>query len=253
MRAYTVGQLAKTAGVSVRTLHHYDHIGLLKPRSRTPAGYRLYEEQDLLRLQQILFFRELDLSLSEIRGILDDPAFDQVQALDDHRRILQARARRLTNLIATIDKTIRRITEDNTKMTDEELYEGFSRQQIERYRREAREMYDPALVQESERRLGRMSKTQWKAVREEGDEITRLLADLADGEPEDPQVQTLIARHHAWLDHFFTASADVYCALGQGYAEHPEFRRFYDRYRLGLADFMAAAMAYYAEHTLSGD
>ena len=85
MKAYTVSQLAKMAGVSVRTLHHYDHIGLLKPSRRTEAGYRLYERQDLLRLQQILFFKELDLPLSEIRGILDDPGFDQIESLENHR------------------------------------------------------------------------------------------------------------------------------------------------------------------------
>ena len=94
MRAYTVSQLAKMAGVSVRTLHHYDHIGLLKPSSRTSAGYRLYGEQDLLRLQQILFFKELDLPLHEVKDILDDAGFDQVQALENHRRLLREQAER---------------------------------------------------------------------------------------------------------------------------------------------------------------
>ena len=253
MMAYTVGQLARMAEVSVRTLHHYDHIGLLNPLSRTAAGYRLYHERDLLRLQQILFFRELDLPLSQIREILDDPEFDQIEALENHRRVLQAQVRRLTHLLTTIDKTIHRLTEDSTMLTDKELYEGFSDEQIQRYKREAREMYDPALVEESERRIGRMSKDEWKAVGEEGHEVTRLLADVADRDPGDPEVQALIARHYAWLDHFFTASADVYRGLGQGYAQHPEFRSFYDKYRPGLADFMASAMAYYADHTLSGE
>ena len=81
MKAYTVGRLARMAGVSVRTLHHYDQIGLLKPSHRTGAGYRVYREQDLLRLQQILFFRELDVPLDQVRDILDDPGFDQVAAL----------------------------------------------------------------------------------------------------------------------------------------------------------------------------
>jgi len=106
MKAYTISQLAKMAGVSVRTLRHYDQIGLLKPSSRTEAGYRLYERQDLLRLQQILFFRELDFPLSEIQDILDDPAFDQVQALEGHRRRLERRMARLTQLLRTLDKTL---------------------------------------------------------------------------------------------------------------------------------------------------
>ena len=89
MTAYTVSQLADMAGVSVRTLHHYDKIDLLKPSARTESGYRLYEEPDLLRLQQILFFKELDLPLSEIGSILDDASFDQLEALENHRRLLQ--------------------------------------------------------------------------------------------------------------------------------------------------------------------
>jgi DNA-binding transcriptional MerR regulator len=88
VKTYTVSQLANLAGVSIRTLHHYDYIGLLEPPARTTAGYRLYGETELLRLQQILFFKELDLPLSEVRSILDDPGFDQVQALQEHRRML---------------------------------------------------------------------------------------------------------------------------------------------------------------------
>jgi DNA-binding transcriptional MerR regulator len=239
------------AGVSVRTLHHYDHIGLLEPPARTAAGYRLYGETELLRLQQILFFKELDLPLSEVRSILDDPEFDQVRALQAHRRMLEGRVERLAQLLQTVDKTIQKLTEDTMSMTDEELYEGFTKEQIERYKREAREMYDPALVKESQRRVGKMSKTQWEAVKLEGDEVTRGIAGLMDREPGDPEVQALIARHHAWIENFYPASADVYRGLGQLYTSHPEFRAFYDRYRPDLADFMAAAMARYADDVLA--
>ena len=150
MKAYTVSQLANMARVSVRTLHHYDQIGLLRPASRTGAGYRLYGEPELLRLQQILFFRELDLSLSKIQTILDDAEFDQIASLESHRRQLQGRMDRLARLLKTIDKTIQRLTEDEMTLTDEELYEGFTPEQIERYERKAREMYDPELVREAE-------------------------------------------------------------------------------------------------------
>src|SRR5512143_296680 len=101
---YTVQQLARLAGVSARTLRHYDHIGLLKPSARSAAGYRLYGEADLLRLQQILFFRELDFPLADIQGILDEPGFDQVKALHAHRRLLQQEADRLERLLKTIEK-----------------------------------------------------------------------------------------------------------------------------------------------------
>lgn len=250
MKAYTVGQLAKMAGVSVRTLHHYDQIGLLEPSARTEAGYRLYGQQELLRLQQILFFKELDMPLDEVRQILDDPGFDQVTALEHHRLLLQRRMERLTRLLKTIDRTIRRFTEDDMTLTDEELYEGFTTEQIERYKREAREMYDPALVEESERRVKKMSRAEWKAIGAEGAAVTTGLAALADREPSDAEVQELIARHHAWIENFYPCSAEVYRGLGRGYVEHPEFRAFYEEYGPGLADFVAAAMNHYADRVL---
>jgi DNA-binding transcriptional MerR regulator len=239
------------AGVSVRTLHHYDHIGLLRPSARTEAGYRLYEEADLLRLQQILFFKELDFPLGEIRRILDDPGFDQVEALEHHRRLLQKRAERLARLLKTVDKTIRRLMEDdmNEKMSIEELYEGFTDEQVEHYRREARERWGQ-VVDETEERMQGLSKAQWQAVKDEGEEVTRAIAALMDRAPGDPEVQAQIARHHAWIEHFYAAPAEVYRGLGQLYVEHEEFRAFYDKVRPGLAGFMQAAMAYYAEHTL---
>lgn len=137
------------------------------------------------------------------------------------------------------------------KMKDEELYEGFTKEQIERYKREAREMYDPKLVKESEKRIGKMSKEQWSALKAEGGEVARLIAELMDKKPDDPEVQKLVARHHAWIERFYPASAEVYRGLGQLYAEHQEFRKFYDKVRSGLADFMRAAMTYYADHALS--
>lgn len=137
------------------------------------------------------------------------------------------------------------------KMTDEELYEGFSKEQIECYKREAREMYDPKLVEESEKRISKMSKDQWSALKAEGGEVARLIAELIDKKPDDPEVQKLIARHHAWIERFYPASDEVYRGLGQLYAEHQEFRKFYDKIHSGLADFMRDAMAYYADHALT--
>jgi DNA-binding transcriptional MerR regulator len=250
MKAYTVHEVAELAGVSVRTLHHYDQIGLLQPRARTAAGYRLYQEPDLLRMQQILFFRELDFPLLQIKDILDQPGFDQVQALQDHRLRLQAQGERLAQLLRTIDKTILKLTEADMELSDAELYEGFSQEQIERYQREAREMYDPKLVEESNRRVRKMSKAQWNVVKQEGDQVTRKLAELSAQAPGDPEVQQVIARHHAWIENFYPCSSEVYRGLGRLYTEHPEFRANYDKYRPGLADFMQAAMNYYCDHTL---
>jgi DNA-binding transcriptional MerR regulator len=250
VKGYTVGELARMAGVSVRTLHHYDQISLLKPSARTEAGYRLYGEPELLRLQQVLFFKELDMPLEAVRQVLDDPNFDQVTALEQHRLRLNGRIERLTRLLRTIDRTIDRIMEDDMTLTDEELYEGFTAEQIERYKREARELYDPALVAESERRVKRMSRAQWKAVQAEGEAVTTAMAALTDREPADPEVQALMARHHAWIENFYPCSADAYRGLSQGYIEHAEFRAFYEKVRPGLAGFLSAAMKVYADRVL---
>ena len=262
---YTVSRLAKMAGVSVRTLHHYDEIGLLRPYARTAAGYRLYGKKDLLRLQQILFFRELDVALEDIRQILDDPAFDLVVALESHRRLLQERSLRIGRLLNTIDRTILKLTEHDMddhdmgeydmgdydmgdKVTDEELYAGFTDEQVERYEREVREQYDPELVAESNRRVRNMSKGQWQAMQKEGEEVHLGLAALMERPVDDAEVQALIARHYAMMNQFYPVSAEIYRGLGQMYVTNDEFRAFYDKVRPGLADFLQPAMAYYAEH-----
>jgi len=250
MKAYTVRQLAGMAGVTVRTLHHYDAVGLLSPSTRTSAGYRLYREEDLLRLQQILFFRELDFPLEQIAAILDDPGFDRVRALESHRRLLSEQVGRLQRLLTTVDKTIARLTEGQMGLTDEELYEGFSKEQAERYRREARELYGEEVVEASEQRARQMTKAEWNTVKDEGEAVTRGLAALADRDPADPEVQALIARHYAWVATFWTPNAASYAGLGQLYTDNPEFRANYDKYRPGLADFMRAAMEVYSERKL---
>jgi DNA-binding transcriptional MerR regulator len=251
MKGHTVSQLARAAGVSVRTLHHYDKIGLLHPAARTASGYRVYGRAELLRLQQIIYFKKLYFPLGRIRTILDDPAFDKVQALERHRDLLGKQIAHLKRMQATIDRTIQDERDKAMTLTDDELYEGLSNEQIERYKREAREMYDPAVVAESERRVSGMTKEQWRELQAEGDAVTRGLAALTDRAPSDPEVQALIARHYAWIETFWTPTAETYRGLGRGYASHPEFRAFYDRHKTDMADFLSAAMAYFADTTLS--
>jgi DNA-binding transcriptional MerR regulator len=250
MRKHTVRQLATLAGVSVRTLHHNDQIGLLRPAERTEAGYRLYGEGDLLRLQQILLYKELDFPLDDIQRMLDRPGFDLVDALGSHRRNIEQRIERLERLLTTIDKTMEGLKGERMALTDAELYEGLTKEQAERYEREARATYDPERVAESYRRIRKMTPAQWKDVKAEGQAISVAMAGLMDKQPGDPEVQKAVARHHAWIECFYSAPANVYGGLGKHYAEHPEFRANYEKVAVGLADFMNAAIAYYCEHSL---
>lgn len=244
---YTVRRLAKLAGVSVRTLHHYDQIGLLRPSTRTAAGYRLYGEDDLARLQQVLFFKELDFRLADIQKILDSPSFDRAQALEEHRRLLERRVLRLTRLLNTVDKTLQNLKEDDMPLTDAELYEGFSQKHIKEITREVQERYDPAIVAEADQRTRSMSKEQWTAVGVEGEDVAKGLSELMDRPPDDPDVQTLIARHYVWITNFYDPSLEMYRGLSQMYVDDARFTEFYDKHKPGLAVFMRDAMAEYAE------
>ncbi|GAP13327.1 predicted transcriptional regulator [Longilinea arvoryzae] len=253
MRAdtYTIRQLANLAGISVRTLHHYDQIGLLKPEQRSPAGYRIYRHVDLLRLQQILFYRELDVPLAEIQALLDRPDFDPVRALRDHREKLREKAARLERLIETIDKTLAQSTKGTEIMKDEELYKGFAPEQAKRYRREAAQAYGEETVKSSEDRIRGWGAEKWESVKGEMGAVTLAISELMDRDPGDAEVQTLVARHHAWIEKFYPAPAEVYGGLAQLYTDHPEFRAFYEKIRPGLAEYLRAAMEYYCAHALA--
>lgn len=138
-------------------------------------------------------------------------------------------------------------------LTDDELYEGLPKEKAERWRREARELYGASAVEESEQRVRKLSKAEWNTLKDEGDAVTRGMAALMGREPGDPEVQALVARHYAWLEHFWHADAEAYRGLARLYVENDEFRATYDSYRPGLAEFMEAAMHYYADHTLSAE
>ena len=254
LKTRTVRQLAKLAGVSVRTLHHYDQIKLLRPSARTDAGYRLYGDADALRLQQILFYRELDFPLAEIQVILDRPGFDQIEALRDHRRMLTERAERLARLLRTVDRTIAKLTgEDTMPLTDEDIYEGFSpeeRAKLKGYEAEAADHWGE-MAAESGRRVRQMTKAQWQAIQQEGGAVTQRMAELMGRPVGDADVQAAIARQHAWIENFYPCPAEIFRGLGQMYVDDPRFAANYEKMKPGLAVFMRDAMMYYAEHTLA--
>ncbi len=250
MKQYTVKQLAGLAGVSIRTLHYYDEVGLLKPSFRTEANYRLYKEVDLYRLQQILFYRELDLPLKEILHLLDSSRFDLVAALLKHRQELIRRSKKMEKLVKTIDKTILRLKGEKVMLNDEELYEGFSKEKQEQYRKEAKELYGADAVEKANKQIRKMSKEQWLALQKEGDDVFKELSLFMDRDLASPVVQDLVAKHHLWIEKFFQANRTVYAGLAESYASHPDFRKYFDKYAQGFADFLRAAMDIYSSKRL---
>jgi DNA-binding transcriptional MerR regulator len=248
-REYTVKGLARLAGITVRTLQYYDAIGLLKPSRRTDSGYRIYRDRDLLILQQIMFYRELEFPLDKIKSILGARDFDLIAALTGHRRMLLEKKRRIGRLIKTIEKTIKKL-EEKTMLKDEELYEGFSEKEIKQlkeYEKEAARMYDPGIVAQSQKRVRSMTREKWRSVRAEAEEITGQLASLMDKDPASEEVQEVIARHYQHLGNFYAPTLGMYRGLGEMYVSDPRFRAHYDRYATNLADFLNKAIGVFCD------
>ena len=136
-------------------------------------------------------------------------------------------------------------------MTDAQLYEGLTQEEVDRYKRKSREMFDPQLVEAAEKRARKMSKEAWAALKVKGEVVNQALAGMIDRNPVDPEVQALIARHHATIEPFYHVTAEIYRGLGDLYVEHAEFRAYYAKYAEGLPEFMQRAMTYYADHALA--
>ncbi|WP_310587847.1 MerR family transcriptional regulator [Emticicia agri] len=254
--SYSVQKMAKIAGVSIRTLHLYDQIGLLKPSIRTEARYRMYGEKELLRLQQILFYKELDFPLKEIQGILDNPAFDLVEALLSHKVSLQARKDRISTLLETIDKTVNHLKTGTIMLKPEELYAGMAKETAEAYRAEASEKYGKEVVERSEKALGSMSKEQFEVLKSDLKENASALAALKNEDPANESVQKLIARHYEIIRIFWGTfgsadkQADAYKGLGQLYVNDERFTMVDGTPQPEYALFLSKAMAHFADTQL---
>ncbi|HEY4940484.1 MAG TPA: MerR family transcriptional regulator [Rhizomicrobium sp.] len=254
MKQYTVSQMAQLSGVSVRALHHYDEIGLLKPAHLGANGYRYYGREELLRLQQILFHRELGLGLEQIRALLDDATFDRLAALKAHRGKLESESARFGHLIRTIDRTIAELNGEQ-QMSDKDLYQGFSPQKQAQWEREIVEKFGDSgreKIEESKRNFSKMSKEDMAAGKAEMEAINlAFAAAMAAGEaPGCERVQALTARHYAWVCRAWKPNKQAYIGMGQMYVSHADFRATYDAVRPGLAEYLAAAMKVYAESSL---
>ncbi|MCB1828233.1 MAG: MerR family transcriptional regulator [Coxiellaceae bacterium] len=252
--AHRVKQLASMSGVSVRTLHWYDSQGLLAPAYVGANGYRYYEEEQLLMLQQILFFKELGFPLGDIQRLLTQEGFDKVKALKAHRKTLVEDVDRTKTLINTIDKTLLRLEGENI-MTNEELYYGFdsSRQaEYEQYIvKHAGTKAEDALF-ESKRRTAKWDKDEWDNVKAAGDQIYKDLAVAIEKglSPENNDVQEIIRRHFELQNRFFDLTKDVYIGLPDLYAGHPDFRKFFDAYHPEMVEYISQAMRFYAKENL---
>jgi DNA-binding transcriptional MerR regulator len=240
-----INEVAKLTGISVRTLHYYDEIGLLHPSEITEAGYRLYDGQALERLQQILFFRELSFPLKEIKSILNNPAFDKHRALENHKKLLLLRRSRLNDLIALVDNTLK----GDYDMSFQEFDQSEIENAQKKYAQEAKERYGGTdAYAESEHKTKGYGKEDWSRINTEAEEIYRDFAASMDKEPFAPEVQKLVADWQAHITkNYYNCTKEILAGLGEMYVADARFTESIDKHGKGLAAFMSRSIAYYCK------
>jgi DNA-binding transcriptional MerR regulator len=242
---YTIKQLADIAGVSVRTLHYYDQIGLLSPESRGANRYRRYGDDSAARFQQIMFFRELGFSLDEIKSIISRPDFDMLEALESHRKLLLKKSERLKQLLGTVDRTMKTLKGEEI-MEIKEYYQGFDDEQIEAYREEVRRRWGEDTLRESESRVLAMGKKKFAALQAEGGAIFKAIADNMANGFDSRAVQEQVAKWRQWLENFHHYPDAAVLELGRAYSQDARFAAFFRKIHPELPEFLTKAIEYYS-------
>jgi DNA-binding transcriptional MerR regulator len=240
-----VGEVAALAGVTVRTLHHYDRIGLLSPSERTPAGYRRYTPSDLDRLHQVLVYRELGFPLEQIATLLDDPAADPVAHLRRQLALLRDRLDRTRAMVAAVEKEMEARTM-GISLTPEERFEVFGDHDPSQYDAEVEERWgETDAYRESRRRTSSYTKDDWLRIKEEGADVERRFAEaLRSGVAADSEQAMDVAEEHRqhisrW---FYDCPPEMHAGLGRMYVEDERFTAHYEEIAPGLAQYVSTAV-----------
>ncbi|MHC1558059.1 MerR family transcriptional regulator [Actinomycetospora sp. C-140] len=242
---WTVGQVAERSGVTVRTLHHYDEIGLLRPSRRSASGYRIYIDDDLVRLQHVVVYRRLGFSLEEVAVLLDDPDADVAGHLRRQRAAVMSRLGELTELVTAIDRALEAAV-SGIQLTREEQRELFGEGYSEEYQEEAQERWgDTEAWRQSQERTTRYTKADWETIKAETDDVNaRFVAALQAGEPADGERAMDVAEAHRqhmarW---FFDCSPEFHACISRMYVDDERFRKTYEDQATGLAQYVHDAV-----------
>jgi DNA-binding transcriptional MerR regulator len=263
MKTYLIKQVAEMAGVTVRALRHYDQIGLLSPAYIGENGYRYYARDELLRLQQIMFFREMDMPLKDIQHVMAGTAFDRLQQMKLHRNKLAQNVDRQRQLLTVIDRSIAELNGD-IKMNNEDLYKGFLAEKQKAYQDQLVAAHGGKMrdaIESSNRKYDLEAAAHAGGedglVQERMDQLQHIEGDLilimqAGKEPSDPDVLDLVAHHHQWVGQWWDKQPDAqsYAGLADLYRHTPDFQVRYERLAEGFTDFLVNAMKAYSTERL---
>lgn len=247
---YTIQKLGQMAGVSTRTLRYYDEMGILKPARINSSGYRIYGQREVDLLQQILFYRALELDLASIKEIITSPGFDGIKALSAHREKLLEKKEQLNRLLVNLDKSIA-AAEGRMTMSNREKFEGFKKTIVEenekKYGKEVREKYGDEEVEKSNRKILNMTREDYESTEQLAEEIKEKLAEaFRTGDPSGEQAQKAVDLHRRWLCLYWDDySKEAHVNLGNMYAEDERFKAYYDADQPGTAEFLRDAILIY--------
>lgn len=249
---YTIQKLGQLAGVSTRTLRYYDEIGILKPARINSSGYRIYGQKEIDLLQQILFYRVLEVDLDTIKEILNAPGFNGIRALNEHHGKLVEKRKQLDRLIANVEKTIAS-TEGRIVMSNQEKFEGFKKRIVEdnekKYGEEVRAKYGNDAADKSNRKVLNMTQEEYEKAERLAVEIkTKLAEAFQTGDPSSEPAQKAVELHRQWLCLYWDGySKEVHVGLGNMYVDDERFRAYYDEEQPGTAEFLRDAILLYTE------
>lgn len=238
-----INEVAKLTGITVRTLHYYDEIGLLKPSRITNSGYRLYNKEALEKLQQILFFRELDFSLKDIKEIMLSSSYSKEEALKKHRELLIQKENRLKSLIELIEQII----EGDNSMSFKEFDNSELIENKKKYAKEVKERYGHTdAYKESEQKTAGYDNEKWKTIQADGDKILEKFAEYRNLSPDSREVQELVKKWQDYItDNFYKCTNEILSGLGVMYIKDERFTKNIDKNGEGTAQFMSKAIEIY--------
>lgn len=241
----TIKRVSDLTGVSVRMLHHYDKIGLLTPAKISDSGYRLYDQKNLIELQQILFFKELDFSLEDIKSIIKSPVFDRKKALSKQKELLILKRDRLDNLIGLIEKTLK----GEINMSFEEFNNTEIQKLQEEYSKEVKEKYgDTSQYKEFKEKTANYSKDKWEQLYSQLNDIFKSFSEIMPKSPDCKDAQDLVAKLQKFISsNYYYCSDEMLSNLGQMYVCDDRFRKNIDKIKPGLAKYVKSAIEIYCD------
>ncbi len=241
-----INEIAELTGLTTRALRYYDEVGLLKPSEISEAGCRLYDDEALEVLQQILFFKELDVPLKQIKSVLENPNFDRISMLKKHKKLITLKRDRLNKILALINKNLR--GEKCMSFTEFDVSEVKRCQKI--YENEAKELYkETEAFSEYQKKTSEYSDSQWDIVNREMLDIFEQFAGVMDKEPSSQEAQILVETWKNYITkNFYECTNEILAGLGQMYVQDERFKKNIDRHRAGLTKFISEAIRYYCEN-----